>query len=149
MAKIVLLLVLIAPVAGCNLLDLVPRGCTAAGCESAVVFDLEADLQAEVSYQITACFDGRCEEGVLTVPPPADGPFTGTSLGALSIDTDSDSVTLALGEGDFAGDHAVQLTVRTASGDVIARSDEVVEFQPNQPNGPGCEPICWLARVDV
>jgi hypothetical protein len=34
-------------------------------------------------------------------------------------------------------------------GEVIAEFDGEAEFEQTQPNGPGCEPVCWLAAIPV
>ncbi|MGH2401859.1 MAG: hypothetical protein ACRDE6_04045 [Candidatus Limnocylindria bacterium] len=126
-----------------------PRICTQVGCESGVHFKLDVDLVAEVAYEVSACVDDICDEGILEVPPPADGPFTGTSDGALTIATDTDSISYSLGDLDASGRHRVSITVRSESGDVIAEFDGEAEFERTQPNGPGCEPVCWLAEIAV
>ncbi|HEX7197046.1 MAG TPA: hypothetical protein VF364_09480, partial [Candidatus Limnocylindria bacterium] len=96
-----------------------PRPCTGIGCESGVRFNLDVDLVAEVAYEVTACVDDICDEGILEVPPPADGPFTGTSDGALTIATDTDSIFYSLGSLDASGRHRVSVTVRSESGDTL------------------------------
>ena len=126
-----------------------PRPCTGIGCESGVRFNLDVDLVAEVAYEVTACVDDICDEGILEVPPPADGPFTGTSDGALSVATDTDSIFYSLGSLDASGRHRVSVTVRSESGDMLAEFDGEAEFERTQPNGPGCEPVCWLAAIPV
>ncbi len=125
------------------------RSCTLIGCGSAVGFNLDVDLVAEVAYEVTACVDDLCDEGILEVPPPADGPFTGASDGALAIATDTDSIFYSLGDLDASGRHRVSITVRSESGEVNAEFDGEAEFERTQPNGPGCEPVCWLAAVRV
>lgn len=128
--------------------SLEPVECTAIGCENAVGFSLDIDLVTEVAYDIEACLDDRCEAQTLRVPPPADGPFTGTAVGNLSLDTISDSITMALGLGSFEGVHIARLSVRDEAGELIAEIEANTEFERQQPNGPGCEPICWFARVE-
>lgn len=126
-----------------------PRACTGIGCESGVRFNLGVDLVAEVAYEVTACVDDLCGEGILEVPPPADGPFTGTSDGALTIATDTDSIFYSLGDLDASGRHRVSIKVRSESGDVVAEFEGEAEFERTQPNGPGCEPVCWLAEIPL
>ncbi len=150
MRKFALVLLILGSVAGgCSFLELVgppPRECTDAGCVSAVTFHLRVDLEVNVAYEFEACIDERCERETLLVPLPDDGPFTGTSAGALTLAIATDSVTLSLGDREMLGAHRARITVLDGA-DVIAEADEQVEFDRQQPNGPGCEPICWFAEV--
>jgi len=141
-------LTIIVMVAGCGLLEPAPRACTAIGCESAVTFRLPVDLEVNVAYEVEACVDELCERVTLTVPLPDDGPFTGVTVGAITLQTDTDSVTFMVGGREMAGVHRARVTVRT-DGEAIADADEDVGFERNQPNGPGCEPVCWFAKVEV
>jgi hypothetical protein len=65
-----------------------------------------------------------------------------------SEDTVSDSIYLGLGEGSFEGVHVARLSVRNAAGELIAEIEANTEFERQQPNGEGCEPICWIATVE-
>lgn len=157
MGRILLAIAFAAIIAGCELL-LLPsptaqpsdggRFCTMIGCENGVTFRVDVDLLPEVAYDVEACFDGRCERQVLRVPPPTDGPFTGASAGNLSIDTLADTIRLRIGEGSFEGSHEVRIVILEA-GEPLVEATVTAELTATQPNGPGCEPVCWGAEVRV
>jgi hypothetical protein len=123
-----------------------PRACTAIGCESAVVFPVAIDLEVDIAYDVEACVDEVCERQVLRVPLPADGPYTGTAQGSISLYIDTDTITFTLGDRELRGNHRARLTV-LRDGDPIIDDETDVEFARHQPNGPGCEPVCWSAEA--
>ena len=120
--------------------------CTLIGCRSQVTFQVPADLVAGVRYLVDACVDDVCRSEELVVPATG-GPEDDASAGSLWLDPQDDSITLHLGDGEYSGVHQVSLTVVIADREEIARSRESVEFERSQPNGPGCEPVCWFANV--
>ena len=126
----------------------IPRECTAVGCDSGVEFRLDADLVAETEYRIAVCVDDRCAERSMEVPPPADGPFTGTSSGPIRLDVDRNVVFYSLEDTDLSGRHRVSLTVQGPLGELHSW-EGIAEFDRSQPNGPMCEPVCWFARIAV
>ena len=148
MSRLSVALLIIAMMTGCELLEPAPRVCTDIGCESAVTFRLPVDLEVNVPYEVEACIGELCERATLSVPLPDDGPFTGVTIGAITLQTDTESITLSLGSREVAGVHRARVTVST-DGEPIAEGDEDVEFERGQPNGPGCEPVCWVAEVDL
>ena len=131
---------------GCGILP-GERVCTLRGCESGVGFSLDADLVAETPYKISVCVADLCADGILEVPPPTDGPFTGTANGPIRLAIDTDTIFYSLGRMDVSGEHRVTLTVRGADAQLLAEWDGTPDFEPEQPNGPDCGPPCWLARV--
>jgi len=148
MARLVAALTTLALLAGCGLVDPAPKYCTQIGCESAVTFLLPVDLEVNVAYEVEACVDELCERATLAVPLPEDGPFTGVTVDAITLQTDTDSITLSLGAREMAGDHRARVTV-WIDDEAVAEADEDVPFERDQPNGPGCEPVCWFAELRV
>lgn len=120
--------------------------CTLIGCESQVVFELDRDLASGASYQVRACIDDRCEEATVDVPPAQGAAVPAGSAGPFVLDPQHDTVAFLLGEGDFNGTHTVSLTVGDGSGEPVELAGDV-EFEHLQPNGEGCEPICWQATL--
>jgi hypothetical protein len=121
-----------------------PFGCTDAGCESGVLFTLDRNLVLEAEYRVEACVDDRCVEGVLQVgggEDGADGPL------ALTIGAYEDTVLYRLGESPVRGSHDVSLTVHGKDGELLVDWEGTAEFERTQPNGPLCEPTCWLAEI--
>lgn len=114
-----------------------------------MLFLVDQDLQAGVTYDVEACLDEVCERGELTVPVRPEQPFTQTADGNLTLDTDEDSVVLLLGDGDYRDSHRAHLTLRGDDGKVLEEIDVETELQRSEPNGPGCEPVCWFAEVSV
>lgn len=121
-----------------------PFGCTAADCESGVLFTLDG-LGFDTEYRVTACVDDRCVDGVLGVGGGADGTDGPLSL---VIGTDADSVFYRL-DRHLAGTRTAGLTVRTADGELLVEWQGTAEFVRTQPNGPLCGPTCWVAEVTV
>lgn len=92
-----------------------------------------------------ACVDDRCAEGVLEVGPNSDG-----SDGPLSLVIgDTDTIFYSLEQAQPPGEQRVSLTVHDADGDLVAEWEGNAEFERTQPNGPMCEPTCWLAEVQA
>ena len=150
MMRVLAALGLIGVLAACDAFTLLPssspRMCTLIGCDSAVIFHVPVDLEVDIAYDVEACVDDVCEREVLRVPLPDDGPFTGTTQGSISLFIDTDTITYTLGDRELPGDHHARLTV-WRDGDPIVEDVRDVEFARTQPNGPGCEPVCWIADV--
>ena len=124
-----------------------PFGCTAAGCETGVLFTLDRNLVTGTVYRVVACVDDRCAEGALEVGPDSDG--TDATL-SLVVGTDvADSIFYRLDERRPSGEHHISLTVQAADGELVVDWEGTAQFELNQPNGPWCEPTCWLAEVTV
>lgn len=121
-----------------------PFGCTDAGCESGVVFTLDRNLVMDTEYRVEACVDDRCVDGVLQVGNGADGTDGPLSL---VIGVDQDSVFYRLDDAQVRGTHDVSLTVHGADGELLVDWEGSAEFTRSQPNGPFCEPTCWLAEI--
>lgn len=121
-----------------------PFGCTDAGCESGVLFTLDG-LGFDTEYRVTACVDDRCVDGTLGVGDGEDGTDGPLSL---VIGTDADSVFYRL-DRHLAGTRTASLTVHTADGELLVEWEGTTEFARIQPNGPLCEPTCWLAEATV
>jgi hypothetical protein len=117
-----------------------PIACTLIGCESQLEFELSADLERGAAYDIEACVDGDCTSE--TVEIPDSGFVIG---GAFTLDADRDTVTVRLIGDDYSGSHTVSLSI--AGEGLAAEVEAETEFERSQPNGPGCEPICWHATV--
>ena len=124
-----------------------PFGCTVAGCESGVGFTLDRDLVTGTEYRVLACADDRCAEGTLHVGPDSDG--TDGPL-ALVVGTDvADSIFYRLDGSELASEHHVSVTVHADDGELLVEWEGSAEFVRTQPNGPLCQPTCWLAEVTL
>ena len=121
-----------------------PFGCTTEGCASGVLFTLDG-LSLDTEYRVAVCVDDRCAEGALLVGGGADG--TDGPL-ALVIGDDADTVFYRLDQ-HLAGTRTASLAVRTAGGELLVEWEGTAEFVRTQPNGPLCEPTCWLAEITV
>ncbi|MCA1587555.1 MAG: hypothetical protein LC744_02465, partial [Chloroflexi bacterium] len=64
----------------------------------------------------------------------------------FTLDADRDTVTLRLLGHDYSGSHTVLLSV-IGEGGPVAEVKAETDFERSQPNGPGCQPVCWQARV--
>ena len=122
--------------------------CTLIGCESQVVFELGdiTDIRSGATYEVEACVDGTCESTSVEVPPAQGGAMGAGMNGSLLVDPQQDLVSVRLGPGDYSGLHTVSLTLVAPNGQLIEIESDT-EFERSQPNGPGCEPICWQAIV--
>ena len=116
--------------------------CTLIGCESQVIIEIDYDLRPGREYSVEACVGGECERALIRVPR-GNGVAT---IGNLVVSPVDDVVTLLLHGDDYSGSHAVSLLVESSvQGSILV--EEEVEFERTQPNGPGCEPVCWIATV--
>ena len=120
--------------------------CTLIGCDSQVIFELDTDIESGITYDVTACVDGACEEARVEVPPVNDGAVPAGQTDNIVISPDDDVVAYVLHGNDFSGSHIVSLSL-DAPGLPSVRVEESVEFERSQPNGPRCEPVCWTATV--
>lgn len=131
--------------------DRPPQACTGIGCESAVAFNLSVDLEPGVEYRVEACLDDRCATETIAVPDADDEPgATGRRVGQIDLSTADDRILLVLPEDDYGGEHRASLRVVTTADDELnVAAEEVTAFERQQPNGPGCPPVCWFAEVLV
>lgn len=120
--------------------------CTQIGCESQVLYELDADIASGATYLVRACIGDRCEEASVEIPPADGGAVPAGTQGPFTLDPQNDVVAFRIGEGDFSGSHAVSLTLDDGSSEPVSIAADVV-FERTQPNGPRCEPICWQAVV--
>lgn len=143
--RLVLSVALAALLTGCDAL-VVPSSdpvmCTLIGCESQVQFELSEDLVPDTTYQVEGCIDGQCTSASIEV---LEGGGI-SAEGSLRLDTIADTAVLILDDGDYDGIHAVSLSIDGPDGLHIEIAAET-EFQRSQPNGPGCEPVCWQATI--
>lgn len=122
--------------------------CTLIGCESQVAFEVGTDIVSGETYEVEACIDGECESATVVVPP-AQGAAMGAGVsGSLMLDPQQDLVTLRLPGADYSGTHSVSLTMAGPDGQLTEMAADT-EFERSQPNGQGCEPVCWQAIVRV
>lgn len=120
-----------------------PMACTQIGCESQVIFELSEQIELGGTYRVKACIDATCSEAEIRVPHQGAG-----TSGDLLIDGEADRVVLTLPEDDYAGPHTVSLSLEDPDGGRIEVEADV-EFERLQPNGAGCEPVCWQATVTL
>ena len=118
-----------------------PMACTLIGCESQVVFELSRDLSRGTAYEIEACVDGECASETIDVPQSGFG-----TSGPFTVDAHRIVVTVRLTVDDYSGRHTVSLTLVGPDGQLTEVAADT-EFERSQPNGPGCEPVCWQAIV--
>jgi hypothetical protein len=114
--------------------------CTLIGCESQVIFEIDYDIRPGSEYAVEACVDGECERAQIRVSDRGVG-----TVANLHVSAD-DVVALVLHGDDYSGSHAVALTVESPDQGTIIVEEEV-EFERTQPNGPRCEPVCWIATI--
>ena len=119
------------------------QACTEIGCDSRITFDLSQDLVEGRTYRVEACVDDLCDTQTLEVPPGHGG----AASGSLEVTTEDDTISLRLPDKDWSGAHRATLNVQDEAGRVVARTEKSVGFERTQPNGPGCPPVCWQARI--
>jgi len=124
--------------------------CTLIGCESQVVFEVggATDIASGETYEVEACLNGVCESATVEVPPGQGAAMGAGVAGALVLDPQRDLVVLTLPGGDYGGMHTVSLTLTGPDGQRTEIESDT-EFERSQPNGLGCEPVCWQATVRV
>ncbi len=139
-----LLWVMVAGLATCT-------SCTEAGCGSGMTFHVTSELKEGQPYLVEACVNEMCRSGTLEVAEdrePAALPVT--EVGGLGLDTGANTIYLTLpADRDWNGTHATTLTVRTADGRLLIGEDGESTMTRIQPNGPNCEPTCWIGEVSA
>jgi hypothetical protein len=140
LAAIVVLTACGAPLPSASPTDDNALECTLIGCESQVVFEIDYDIMPGSEYAVEACVDGECERAQIRVSDRGVGRVANLTASA------DDVVALVLHGDDYSGSHAVALTVESPDQGTIIVEEEV-EFERTQPNGPRCEPVCWIATI--
>ena len=126
-APVVLALVALSVVAGCVP---EPRACTEIGASNGVAVTV-LDLVRSEQLDVEVCLDGQCA----TAPVFADGP---------------PEAFVDLPAVDSLAERTYRVTVRTQAGAVVVPTEEVlVGASRVQPNGEGCPPTAYQARVSV
>jgi hypothetical protein len=132
---------------GCQLMQEPEVACTAIGCDSQVVFELDdGQLVPGFAYEIEACLDDGCETA--TVELREHGAAIGGANGGLTVSAEEDVVALILPDADYPGVHTARLRVRPVGGEAFEAAVETM-LERSQPNGPDCPPVCWQATVEV
>ncbi len=87
----------------------------------------------------------------LEVPEDREpGALPVTEVGGLGLDTGTGVISIALpANRDWRGTYATTLTVRTSDGRTLVGENGRSTMRRVQPNGPSCEPTCWLGEVTV
>lgn len=124
--------------------------CTAIGCVSGVTVSVAGVGLGSDGGRVVAelCFDGSCERTRYIQQPNGASRGSNPDLDII-VQRDRVDVMLLLPEGDYDEQqvHDVSLTLRVAGGDPI-RVQRQVNLERSQPNGPGCAPVCWSARIE-
>ncbi len=135
---------------GCGM---VPRACTEIGCNSGVTFELgqqSALFEINKPVQIRACIESDCTVDSLTVTATGDSAYFFSTQGRFELDVANDRLiyrTQAQQIGE--GRKSVSLAFTREGTVVLEETREDVTFDRSQPNGPGCEPVCWNSTVTL
>ena len=126
-ATFVLALVALSGLAGCVQQ---PRACTEIGASNGVAVDV-LDLVRSEQLDVEVCLEGQCVSAPLFVDGP---PETFVELPAV----------------DSVAELTYRVTVRTQAGAVVVPTQEVIAAASRvQPNGEGCPPTAYQARLSV
>jgi hypothetical protein len=135
--------------------DVTGRDCTGAGCDDHVSVRLTGTgLAFGDRIAVELCLDDRCgrAEGELeqtsTVGTGTTDLGSGTRMDAW-LDGDLLVLVLEAGEpGSLRGfDGLLRVDVRSDGAEVAAFTETVSPAQFH-PNGPDCEPTCWIVRLE-
>lgn len=112
------------------------RDCTLVGCVSGVAVDLAKGFPVgDLPLDVTICADDVCTTTTID-PTSTNGPTSGPLFEQLALDD--------RGERDVA----VRLEVRsTSSATVLIAASGTGQLRRNQPNGKGCDPVCYTASL--
>lgn len=129
------------------------EGCSEAGCENLLSFTirgLDVPVTGLAVLRGGICFDDRCEERVWRFR--GSSPFHEGDAHPVEIFRWEDSVeaTMNLDDQALDGDtsHEVSIELSSSTGGRVEH-EESTAFDRDQPNGPGCGPICWEKRLEV
>lgn len=128
------------------------ESCTDVGCGSGVTFHLGYDLQRDRTYVWEACVDTHCWPATLRHSGTDESVSRSDPLGRLEMVVDDDILGLTLPEDEnWDGEHTVTLRMdwHEDGRRERIRFESTVEFEAFHPNGPRCEPTCWVAEVTV
>jgi hypothetical protein len=124
--------------------------CTQIGCESQVTFESErlaALLSVRGDLTVTACVDGDC---VTEEIPSGRCGGLGSAVGARMTCMNRALMLRLPDGGDYGrGAHTAGLKVTKGGATVLDQTVEDLRFTRNQPNGPDCPPVCWMATAKL
>jgi hypothetical protein len=124
--------------------------CTQIGCESQVTFESErlaAVLGARGALTVTACADDDC---VTREIPSGRCGGLGSELSARMSCSDRKVILRLPDGGDYGqGAHTARLKVTSGGATALDQTVENLRFTRNQPNGPDCPPVCWMALAKL
>ena len=123
-----------------------PLACTQIGCESQVTFESErlATIPgAPGALTVTACAGDDC---VTEEIPRGRCGGLGSKLGARLTCSDRKLVLRLPDDGDDRpGARTARLKVTRGGATALDETVDGLHFTRNQPNGPDCPPVCWVA----
>jgi hypothetical protein len=108
--------------------------CTLVACVTGVSVDLAKGFPvSDLAFDVTICADDVCNTTNID-PTPTNGPTSGPVFVQLAIDDQRER------------DVAVRVEVRsTTSATVLIAASGTGRLRRNQPNGKGCDPVCYTA----
>ncbi len=108
---------------GCGL------SCSTVGCSSGAAVLLTVPLQPGPKSTVTVCIDGHC-----ATRSPATSP-----------------ISYADAEAPFQNERTVTVSILMTGpdGTVLGNSTVKSRLHRNQPNGPGCAPVCYSTRLKL
>ena len=134
---------------GCGM---VPHACTEIGCTSGVTFELGAQsalFELDQPVQVRACIESDCTVDTVTATTGGSGFFSSTQ-GHFELDLMNDRLIYRTQNAQIGeGPKTVSLELTREGTAVLDEARANVIFDRLQPNGPGCEPVCWNTTVTL
>jgi hypothetical protein len=130
------------------------KTCTLIGCNDHLTFQIELASGGKPQFAASLLIDGR----TVACPAPVEGTIATCDVGVSTTSRELESCTSAgngyevcVGSGIFAQTIVVagapaDVSISLLNGTiVVAQQDFHPHYVSNQPNGPGCDPICRQA----
>lgn len=108
--------------------------CTEIGCQSgvSVTFTPPDNRDMRAPVKVTTCLGSECQDTL--------HGQVGTSLvGEVSVESSA---------ADLTAPQRLTLRAVDAGGRVLVENSRRIQLSRIQPNGPGCDPVCWHADVN-
>jgi hypothetical protein len=121
--------------------------CTEVGCADGPRITINGFVPAvEASLPVTvhACVDGACNDYEIVAVPGSD-PKCDQAPAPCSIEGGSLQLGVSVGAG--AKDRAVSVSVTDSNGTVLLEKSQTMGVGESTPNGPSCEPTCYIGSA--
>ncbi len=132
----------VVPLMGCGC----TRACTLVGCWAGLIVELEPEISS--TYDVELSIDGATSS--FTCAMDQEVWQVADVTGAVPFfEPWCTGAGFSLLDGYQSPPRAVRVTVVAQDGNWTGSNSEEPEFKKDQPNGPGCPPVCRAATLTI